>query len=473
MSANTRRTTRSTSTNSKRVEEKAGVVRPTVTSKSTSSTAGIKSLTTNHHMKTISTPHPNQICEYHVMKAIDFKVCKPQWDLMQQLDLLKEKLEAHVNTGCRCGVATDRIRMAAGHCLYQSFLVTLNEFNLIMSREEKKNAVDTKKDDTSRDDHSESDGHISHSVSEAKRGSKLDGVVYHEYHNLNFQNGIILKHLDEAVSHWMVAIDMMSPSTRYASDDMFFKTIFSDIHAAFYIYRVYRIITQADKCSTLLLKLADICKDLLDPRSQERPSLNYLRAYCTKLHVALETGDLDSAHAVMDSAEMLRMRYFRPDSSGSTEINYFFLLSVEVNLRSGKLEEGQKLSQFLSSSDIQKNTLNRYFLRTYGMIISSKFPGFHIKHSDHWDEFLDPLNMAEHLTKRWNKDLTDINKSNIDMSRDELSDSIWLRFASYHLMLESYVTSALFYTHMSSVIDVEYYHPIMMRFCRKYCLLFW
>ena len=446
MSSGTRRT-KSTTIATTDIKTKASVVTRPVVSRSISSTNNNHGVSRSKGLK----------CGLDVLikKALEIKTDPPSITIINELDELSQKLLSH-DPKCSCRVARDKVLMAAGHCYYESFLVSLNEFNIIMDREEKQRiSTESSTHQTSRESSESADNHVSGNA--VQTGSRLDGIVDSQFHNVTFQNEIILKRLDQAVSYWTEACQLLP--TMIESHKLYQQAL-KEAHAAFYIYRCYRIILQQEKCTTVVSKLASITKYPVDQ----------LKGYCISLHLALETGDMETALRIIKVSEVV---YERVVKTELPESFLFYILVLETKLRSGKSGAGKELKDFIDSDHLKKNTLTRYFPKAMALVIASKFPDTIVKHSDYWDEFFEPLSMCLNLVKRWNKTIADVNTLKTQLSASEVSDEIWFRFASYHLFLESYSTTSLFYFNMSSIVDIEYFQPMVMRLCRKYCFLYW
>lgn len=366
---------------------------------------------------------------------------------IEQLSESVTKLSNHALSYCKC-ISPSTAFFAAASCQFHIFIKT-TETNVSQVIEEEIVSCQSLSDRS--EDKSESDQFVGIAP---KRGSVFDGTALPHLVNRTRQNDL-LKPLDKMLTYLDSAI---GPKAKFSREDVKKFRVQDNLRTAFYVYQLYRVVENQYRCATLVKKLST-------------GSTDHLRSAYFKMSIALQIGDIEMAVWFREEGKKYDV-VKNTDSSVTIDSTLFYYLSIETDLRKG-IDQGESLQTFLNSSYIQKSSVNRVFLKAVGLLLASKFPGnFGYRHDKYSKEMIDPHRISLFLVKRWNKKLIDL-KSESRIKSDESLDPSWLRYATYNLFFESYVTVSSFYCYNGNPSEISCFHEAVIRFSREHCILYW
>ncbi|RWS07787.1 hypothetical protein B4U79_07582 [Dinothrombium tinctorium] len=230
--------------------------------------------------------------------------------------------------------------------------------------------------------------------------------------------------------------------------------------ASFYAFECYGFVKYQLKAAKLLL---DLCPFLIDQREVQ------LHAYYLIIKVHLENGLLNKAKWYLHKAESLAQKL----KNQSYESMLILLAKYEIALYSGNGEEyAEELNKFIQSDYLQKMTLNRYYLKGLALFLASQYPSTVYKFSQTFQEFLEPIQIAICILKRWHRACFPSSDQKKREDNNE-SDPIWYRFAVCNFALKAYKSAITFYVNVGILHDLAFVHNGLLKIGRRNCFIRW
>lgn len=362
-----------------------------------------------------------------------------------------------------------------GNDLFHDFLTGMEEHKKRVSSLEKIHCQDffSGTNDAGNAGQSEDDktstGHVAFSVKN-KKSSRFDHQTLSFVVNTVTQNKL-LDPLKSALLEWKSAME----STTCSSIDIKQFKLYDNVLTSFYVFLLHRKMDQALECASLLTSISKTTRDVK----------HRMNSCCLRIQVGLSIADYEWCNRIVTEFEGIQEEFERQVKSSSGiqqpslletfEGILFWLLRIDLDIRLNKGHlDVHHLKDILDSSYLKQATPNRYFLKTLGMMTTTKFPGDVYPHtSANLEEFTESVNMMYWMIRRWSRDiLSSAENEPLDAKKTEVNDPVWLRFMTLNYFMEAHNTTSKFFINIGSPLDSEYYHNVLIKFARHYCSLF-
>lgn len=362
----------------------------------------------------------------------------------------------HIKGTCKC-VPDVACYYLGGVAYFEYFMAKLERFGDEVSKAEAivcKNDEDeaAKQNPSGVSDSDPRDNPLSAATPDQLKPSKFDSTTIHDLVNTS-SHTVLIEPLKNAVKYWIMACDSDCPNL----DIRRFK-VTEYVTAAYHIFQCYMVLDYQERCARLLLKISTDLSDLVN-------------AHCFLTQVYLSRGDIKNAKETCDLGAQFeeQLREKRPDAY---EIYSYLLVKCEVDLSCGNAKKSaESLKWFLKSDYLKKMTLNRYILKGQALNLACKFQVDDYEFSKDHEEFIEPIQYAFCILKRWHRTFLDSKES--DKSKETASDSVSYKFVVYAYCMNTYINHSTFITSCGNPSELMFYHNPLLKLCRKYCFLFW
>ncbi len=296
------------------------------------------------------------------------------------------------------------------------------------------------------------------------KSTKFESYIISEL--VNFTNmSDLVEPLKEAMTHWNEALVKGIKYKTITDDSLIKLQVYYNISAVFQVFAFYNMHEYQLKAAILLDKF---CRYYSTKHSEIRLTASY---YLIKTYI--ELGAIGKAVSCLNSCS-----YANSDGNSMPETygtSLILLAKCELDLINGYVERAAViLKSFLQSDYLQKLTINRYFIKGLALLIASKFNGNQFEFSTCFQEFVEPIQMAVCILKRWHPFLssTKSNNENAVIKAGDL-DPVWYRFAVINFAYKAMQLSANFYINIEMPVDAIFYFNSLLKLARRHCAVVW
>jgi len=364
----------------------------------------------------------------------------------------------HLESNCKC-IAKGSNTLLLACDFYQLFLVRLKNFNMKIESEEAKCNNKLSQDTSAEDDETRL---TPASNSHCKKPSKYDSYAFPYYVNFASQSSL-LQLLKQSIKYFKETFSQEEPDVQIKLIQGL--RINAMLISCYYIFSCYHLFDYQYQTAKILI---DINMRVMP---EEKEAL--LTAYHLMVKLYIENGAIGKAQRYLKLSQAL-LKVMKKKNFETFESALIYLDKCEIDLRLGKIKQSsESLKAFLNSDYLNRLTLNRYYLKGLALTIASQIPPSQYSYSNSFQEFIEPVQIAVCILKRWHRPFfvsPSDNKpkemlDNIDV------DPIWYRFAIYNFAFKAFSIANTFYLNIGFFLDIVLIYNAFMKIIRQNCFL--